>query len=56
MLQWKPKTAEVSEYDCKEEFNKLRECFIREKRIFRDQASKIDLEKPSTAIPAYLEK
>ena len=42
--------------NCDRQFNSLRECIVREKRVFRSIFGELDTRKDPNAIPEYLEK
>lgn len=51
----RPKTSSQNITDCNQQYNALRQCVIREKKVFRDLVSEVDRQSPM-AIPNYLEK
>ncbi|CAI2381544.1 unnamed protein product [Moneuplotes crassus] len=56
MQMHKPKLGRKQAFrDCSNEFSDFRNCFLREKRLFKSLVSKEDQEDPN-AIPNYLEK
>ena len=56
MQMWKPKLGSKQKFrDWKDEYYDFRDCFIREKRIFKSMVPE-DEQKDENAIPNYLEK
>ena len=52
----KPKDSSQRIQNCDRQFSDLRNCVVREKKVFRDLFGKIDTKENPEAIPEYLEK
>ena len=52
----KPKSNNQVINNCDSQFSELRNCIVREKKIFRSIFGDIDIKENPTAIPEYLDK
>ena len=52
----KPKSESQQIANCDSQYSALRDCIVREKKIFRSLFGNVDIKENPTAIPEYLDK